>query len=195
MWSIKFIHVSPISSLKISTRNKTRRVKRLFRFEKTESERCLILNNANDLTDLRRNYGALKHTKLASVVNSPKLKFLGLHHSFFIKFPCWNLRTNFTEPFTTQIYKPCRVGDFSDRFSRGAIIVVNHRLKAPRRNRQINPKMFFFSLLLSNLLEVAVKIFILEYFWAWRKIFGGGEREKKLWWRRYDIHPGNEKKN
>ena len=58
----------------------------------------------------------------------------------------------------------CRRSDFSDRFSRGAIIVVNHRLKAPRRNRQINPRIGFFSLLLSNLLEVDVEIFILEYF-------------------------------
>ena len=126
----------------------------------------------------------------ASVLKWP----IGLVQSYVNSNFWWNfdfvLKNSFTwtnlylilEPSFSPKISNCRMSDFSDRFSRGAIIVVNHRLKAPRRNRQINLRIsfYFFSLLLWNLLEVAVEIFILEYFWAWRKIFGGGEKEKKI---------------
>ena len=68
------------------------------------------------------------------------------------------------------------MNDFSDRFSRGAIIVVNHRLKAPRRNRQINLRIsfyFFFSSALKSLRSGCWNI----YTWVFLSL------AQNFWWR------------
>ena len=69
----------------------------------------------------------------------------------------------------------CRRSDFSDRFSRGAIIVVNHRLKAPRRNRQINPRIgfYFFSSAFKSLRSGCWNI----YTWVFLSL------AQNFWWR------------
>ena len=90
------------------------------------------------------------------------------------------------------------MSDFSDRFSRGAIIVVNHRLKAPRRNRQINLRIsfyFFFLFCFEISKKWLLKYLYLSIFELGAKFLVEGKGRRKLWWRRYDIHPGNEKKN